>query len=109
MSSNELDVKVTDRSIKLKGEEITTTMFRKDGKFFVNTIGSDWEPHDYEVVYVIGINRRQNYVTKFSNGEMHVLPVEWDVKKETWSDLNGLKGSYPGDGNYGVIRKGSGN
>jgi predicted CXXCH cytochrome family protein len=98
--SNELAVKVTDRSTMREGEEITTTMFKRDGKFFVNTIGPDWEAHDYEVVYVLGINRKQNYITKFPNGELHVLPVEWNAKMETWTDLNGLKGNYPGDGDY---------
>ena len=100
VSGNELAVKVTNRSTMRKGEKITSTMFKKDGKFFVNTTGPDWELHDYEIVYVIGINRKQNYITEFPNGEMHILPVEWDAKKDIWTDLNGLKGSYPGDGDY---------
>jgi predicted CXXCH cytochrome family protein len=98
--SKELAVKVTDRSTMRQGEEILTTMFKRDGKFFVNTIGPDWEADDYEVIYVLGINRKQNYITKFPNGEMHVLPVEWNAKMEDWTDLNGLKESYPGDGDY---------
>ncbi len=98
--NSKLTLKVTNQSTRLKGEEITTTMFEKDGKFYVNTIGTDWEAHDYEIVYVLGINRKQNYVTRFPNGEIHVLPVEWDAKKKTWVDLNGLKGNYPGDGVY---------
>ena len=105
--NNRLTTKVSNKSPKLAGEEVNSTMFKKDGKFYVNTIGPDgespnpdWESHDYEITNVIGIGRRQNYLTKFPNGELHVLPVEWDAKKETWIDLNGLKNSFPGSGEY---------
>jgi len=99
-TDNKLTVKVTEAAPRLTGEEITSTMLKKDDKFYVNTIGPDWEAHDYEVFYVIGINRKQNYITRFPNGEMHVLPLEWDTDKKTWTDLNGLKGNYPGNGSY---------
>ncbi len=112
--NNKLNIKVSNKSPKLAGEEVNSTMFKKDGKFYVNTVGPDreshnpdresynpdWESHDYEITNVIGIGRRQNYLTKFPNGELHVLPVEWDVKLETWIDLNGLKNNFPGDGEY---------
>jgi len=98
--NNKLVVKVTDRSPRFANEEVTTTMFKKDGKFYVRTIGPDWEFKDYEVTNVIGMRRRQNYLTKSPNGEIYVLPVEWDIKKERWVDFNGLKDNYPGDGEY---------
>ena len=98
--NNKLTVKVTNNSLRLAGEKVTTTMYKKEGKFYVNTIGPDWEFHDYEILYVIGIGRRQNYIAKFPNGAMHVLPVEWDVRKVRWVDFNGLKDHYPGDGKY---------
>jgi hypothetical protein len=105
--NNKLTTKVSNKSPKLAGEEVNSTMFKKDGRFYVNTFGPDgeshnpdWESHDYEITNVIGIGRRQNYLTKFPNGEFHVLPVEWDVKMETWIDLNGMKNHFPGDGEY---------
>lgn len=98
--NNKLTVKVTDKASKLAGIEVTTTMYKRDGKFYVKTIGSDWEFHEYEVINIIGVGKRQNYLTKFPNGEIHILPVEWDIRTKTWSDLNGLKNNYPGDGKY---------
>ena len=98
--NNKLTVKVTNKAPKFASKEVTTTMYKKSGKLYVNTIGPDWEAHDYEVAYVLGINRKQNYITIFPNGEMYVLPLEWDANNKTWVDLNGLKGSYPGKGNY---------
>lgn len=98
--NNKMTVKVTNKAPKFASKEVTTKMYKKGGKFYVNTIGPDWEAHDYEVAYVLGINRKQNYITRFPNGEIHVLPVEWDANKKTWADLNGLKESYPGDREY---------
>ncbi len=98
--NNKLAVKVTGRSPMLANEKVTTTMFKKNGKFYVNTVGPDREFKDYEVTDVVGIGRRQNYLTKFSNGAIHVLPVEWDIERRRWVDFNGLKNNYPGDGEY---------
>jgi len=98
--NNTLTVKVTGKSPNLAGEENITTMFTKDGKYYVNTIGPDWKSRDYEISYVIGINRKQNYITEFSNGELHVLPVEWKNEERIWKDLNGLEKNYPGGGKY---------
>ena len=98
--NNMLITKVTDRSPKHAGEEVTSTMFRKDNRYYVKTIGPDWELHDYEIINVIGIGRRQNYLTKFPNGELHVLPVEWDIKKEKWVMFNSLVQDHPGTGEF---------
>jgi predicted CXXCH cytochrome family protein len=98
--NNTFTTKVTNNSPVLAGNEITSRMFKKDGKFYVNTIGPDWKSHDYEIANVIGIGRRQNYLTKFPNGEIHLLPVEWDIRTKSWVDLNGLKKSYPGNSEY---------
>ncbi len=98
--NNKLTIKVFDGSPEFAGKQLDTTMFIKDGKYYVNTIGPDWEFHDYEISHVIGINRRQNYLTVFPNGSIQVLPVEWDAKKAVWTDNYGLEKSYPKDGNY---------
>ncbi len=96
-----LDVMVSSKAPRFDlGEEVTTTMFKKGEKYFVKTVGPNWQFNDYEVTAVIGINRRQNYLTTFPNGQQHVLPVEWDVEKQQWVDYYGLKNHYPGDGNY---------
>jgi predicted CXXCH cytochrome family protein len=97
---NRLVVNVVSNSPRMAGEEAITTMFKRDGKYYVNTTGPDWELHDYEIINVIGIGRKQNYLTKFPNGEMHILPVQWNVMEKEWVALDGLKENYPGEGNY---------
>jgi hypothetical protein len=98
--NNKLITKVSDNSPELSGKEVTTKMFKKDGKYYINTIGPDWEFHDYEVSYVIGVNRRQNYLTEFPNGAIHILPAEWDVRQMAWVDNSGFENHYPKDGKY---------
>ncbi len=98
--NNTLTVKVSNKAPRMALEETTTTMYQKEGKYYVNTIGPDWEFHDYEVLYVIGINREQAYVTEFANGELHVLPVEWEIGETKWEDNRGLEKHYPGNGKY---------
>ncbi len=98
--NNKMTVDVTDKASNLANKEVTTTMYKKDGLFYINTIGPDWELHDYEISHVIGLGERQNYITKFPNGEIHVLPVEWNASSGKWVDNFGLKMHYPGEGNY---------
>ena len=59
--NNTLTVRATANLPKLAGKKITSRMFKKDGKYFVNTIGPDRNAHDYEITNVIGIGRRQNF------------------------------------------------
>jgi hypothetical protein len=98
--NNSMTAKVSDDAFLLANEEVTTTMFKKEGKFYINTVGSDWELHDYEITDVVGLGDRQNYLTEFPNGEIHVLPAEWNAGSGTWVDINGLSTSNPKDGNY---------
>jgi predicted CXXCH cytochrome family protein len=98
--NNKLTFKITNKVPKLAKREVTTTMYKKNGKFYVNTIGNDFKYHNYEITNVIGLGRRQSYITTFPNGEMHVLPVEWNIEKETWVDSGGFRNNYPGDGEY---------
>lgn len=98
--NNTLTVTVSDASPKLAGETVTSTMFNKDGKYYVNTIGPDWELHDYEISHVIGLGRTQDYLSTFPNGEIHVLPVQWNIKTASWTDLNGMGNNLIGDGEY---------
>jgi predicted CXXCH cytochrome family protein len=98
--NNTLSVKVTTKATKYGGTNIKTTMFTRDGKYYINTIGPDNEFHDYEVISVIGINKKQNYLTEFPNGGIHILPAEWDADENTWSDKWGLETYYPGSGKF---------
>ncbi len=81
---------------KLAVKDKTTMMSTEDGKYFITTIGPDGEEHTYEVLYTLGSAWKQRYLTKFDNGEFHILPVQWNIREQKWQDYHGL-GKYDYD------------
>ncbi len=59
---------------------LTTTFFKRDGKFLVRTDGSDGNLHDYEISYVFGFDPLQQYLIKFPDGRMQALDIGWDSR-----------------------------
>jgi hypothetical protein len=68
-----------------------TTMARKGDDFFVTTADAEGKDQTYKVDYVIGGFWKQLYVTKFPNGELHILPPMWIVKSQTWKNTKNWK------------------
>ncbi len=62
----------------------TSRMFRRDGKYFVNTEGPDGQPHDFEVKYVFGVDPLQQYLVQFDDGRVQVLRECWDTQAGRW-------------------------
>ncbi|MBI4688201.1 MAG: hypothetical protein HY756_10575 [Nitrospirae bacterium] len=93
---------MTSKDIKgMQGlTEYTTKMTTKDGKYFITTIGADGKEHTYPLKYVLGGVWKQRYITEFSNGGLHVLPVQWNVDTRNWTDYHGFKAGAPGSGKY---------
>jgi len=52
---------------------ITSTFFKRDGKFFVNTDGPEGKLHDYEIKYTFGITPLQQYLIEFPDGRLQAL------------------------------------
>lgn len=72
---------------------ITSTMFQRDGKYFINTEGPDGEMADFEVKYVFGFEPLQQYMVEFDRptghpeneiGRLQVLRVSWDTEQKKW-------------------------
>jgi len=61
---------------------VTSTFYRKDGKFFVRTDGSDGKLQDYEVTYVFGADPLQQYMIEFPDGRIQLLDIAWDTHKK---------------------------
>jgi predicted CXXCH cytochrome family protein len=63
---------------------VTSTFYKKDGKFFVRTDGSDGELHNYEITYVFGVDPLQQYMIEFPDGRIQLPDIGWDdhPKKE---------------------------
>ena len=59
---------------------ITSTFFRRDGRFFVNTDGPDGKLADYEIKYTFGVRPLQQYLIEFPGGRMQALSIAWDSR-----------------------------
>ena len=89
-----------EKNNTLDSNSSVSTMTRKGDEFFVTTKGPDGKEHTYKVKYLIGAFWKQQYVTEFENGALHILPVMWLVETQTWADYHGSKKNKPGDGKY---------
>ena len=76
---------------------VTSTFYRKDGKFFVRTDGPDGALHDYEIGYTFGVSPLQQYLIALPGGRYQALGIAWDSRPaaeggQRWFHL------YPGQG-----------
>ncbi len=59
---------------------IVSTFFRRDGKFLVNTDGTDGALADFEILYTFGLYPLQQYLVAFPDGRMQALSIAWDAR-----------------------------
>ena len=59
---------------------LTSTFFKRDGKFFVNTEGRDGKLTDYEITYTFGVSPLQQYLIEFPDGRLQALSIAWDSR-----------------------------
>lgn len=68
----------------LTADGITSTFFKKDGKYYINTQGPDGKNQDFEVKYTFGFTPLQQYLVAFEGGRYQVPRVSWDVVNKKW-------------------------
>jgi predicted CXXCH cytochrome family protein len=85
-------------TFEVKGK--VTTMNRRGDDYFITTSGQDGTFQEHKVLYVIGSFWKQRYITKFPDGGLHILPVQWNVQAQNWGDYHGLKKLDPSSGKY---------
>jgi len=59
---------------------VTSTFFRRDGKFLVNTDGPDGKLADFQVEYTFGVDPLQQYLVALPGGRLQPLGVAWDAR-----------------------------
>ena len=59
---------------------VTSTFFRRDGKFLVRTDGPDGRLQDFEIVYTFGVFPLQQYLIPFPDGRLQALSIAWDSR-----------------------------
>ena len=59
---------------------VTSTFFKRDGRFFVRTDGPDGTLREYQIAYTFGIFPLQQYLIAFPGGRFQALNVCWDTR-----------------------------
>jgi len=59
---------------------ITSTFFKRDGKFFVNTDGADGKLADFQIQYTFGVTPLQQYLIELPGGKLQALSIAWDSR-----------------------------
>ena len=81
---------------------VTSTFFKKDGRFWVNTAGADGQLADFEVSYTFGLFPLQQYLIGMPKGRLQALGVAWDARTkeeggQRWFALYPDRKLAPGD------------
>lgn len=66
---------------------ITTRFFKKEDRFFVNTIGADGDYQDFQITHTFGFYPLQQYLVPFEGGRLQCLTIAWDDVKKNWYAL----------------------
>ena len=61
---------------------VTSSFYKRKGKFYIKTDGEDNQLHEYEVAYTFGAYPLQQYLLKFPNGKYQVPDIAWDARKK---------------------------
>ena len=59
---------------------VTSSFFRRDGKFVVRTDGPDGKLHDYDIKYTFGVAPLQQYLIELPDGRLQALGIAWDTR-----------------------------
>ncbi|HET6347601.1 MAG TPA: tetratricopeptide repeat protein [Candidatus Krumholzibacteria bacterium] len=84
------------------GDGHTSTFFRRDSTYVVNTTGPDGNPHDYPVRYTFGVYPLQQYLLELPGGRLQAFGVAWDSREKSeggqrWFSLYPDQKLAPGD------------
>jgi tetratricopeptide (TPR) repeat protein len=76
---------------------VISTFYRENDKFFVRTEGPDGQLGDFEITHTFGVFPLQQYLVPFADGRLQCLNIAWDVAKKTWYRLPPYDVSGPDD------------
>ena len=84
------------RNARFTYSGVTSTFYKRDGKFFVRTDGPGGKIQEYQIAYTFGVHPLQQYLIPFLGGRWQALGVAWDGRARThggqrWFHL------YPGE------------
>lgn len=85
--ADSISVLANFNNIIFTSQGVTSTFYKKQKDFYVNTEGPDGKNHDYKIVYTFGVTPLQQYIVQFPDGHYQCLRTAWDSVKNKWFDL----------------------
>jgi tetratricopeptide (TPR) repeat protein len=79
-TANDATVLGNFANAKFRHTGVTSTFFKRDGRFFVNTDGPDGKLADFEIKYTFGFTPLQQYLVEFPGGRLQALGIAWDAR-----------------------------
>jgi predicted CXXCH cytochrome family protein len=70
-----------------KSHGFTSRFYKKEGRFFVHTRGTNGKMGEFEVTHTFGWYPLQQYLVPFPGGRLQCLPIAWDVNEQKWYHL----------------------
>jgi tetratricopeptide (TPR) repeat protein len=62
---------------------VTSTFFKRDGRFLARTDGPDGRLADYDIKYTFGVYPLQQYLVALPDGRLQALSIAWDSRAKT--------------------------
>lgn len=67
---------------------VTITMKEVNDRFFMNTVNQDGQYQDFEIIYTLGGEWKQRYMTVMADGAIHPLPIQFNIATQAWGNWN---------------------
>lgn len=83
--------------VSFERDGVTSRFFRRDGKFVVQTDGTDGQLADFDVAYTFGVHPLQQYLIEQPQGWLQALTIAWDTERRRWFHLYPDEKTPPGD------------
>jgi predicted CXXCH cytochrome family protein len=80
---------------------VTSTFFRRDGRFWVRTDGEDGEMGEWPIDYTFGFDPLQQYLVDIGAGRYQALTIAWDSRPAAeggrrWFHIYSEEDAHPG-------------
>ena len=81
---------------RFRYDDVVSTFFERDGRYWVRTDGPDGKLADFEIKYTFGVDPLQQYLIELPRGRVQALSIAWDTRPKSaggqrWFHL------YPGE------------
>ena len=81
---------------RFEHDGILTTFFKREGRYFVRTEGTDGKQAEFQVKYTFAYEPLQQYLVDIGGGRLQALDIAWDTNKREWFWLGTGKPAKPG-------------